>query len=174
MGCAMNPWQLAKESESSHQIALFCFLAKAEKYGFGAARVPGNYKLADGVLNAKLVEPVPELKWLHHIPNGGSRGDNAKSRAIAGGQLKAEGVKAGVLDLFWPLRRNQGIWAGSSFCGLYIEMKRPSEKTTKTGGLSEAQVEFGNFAHGQGYKVAVAYSWEEAAKIIEEYWNLGV
>lgn len=166
----MNPWQLAKESESSHQIALFCWAAKAERYGFDVANHVSGY-----LREAHLVPaPIPELKWLYHCPNGGTRGDNAKSRAIAGGQLKAEGVKAGVWDLFWPLRRNQGIWAGSSFCGLYIEMKRPSEKTTKTGGLSEAQVEFGNFAYSQGYKVAVAYSWEEAAKIIEGYWNLGV
>jgi len=167
----MNPWQLAKDSESSHQIALFCFLAKAEKYGFDVAKIAHSYT---STVAGTLVRPIPELKWLHHIPNGGSRGDTQKSRAIAGGQLKAEGVKAGVHDLFWPLVRLANPQDTIPFCGLYIEMKRPSEKTTKTGGLSDAQIEFGNFAHSQGYKVAAAYSWEEAAKIIEEYWKLGV
>jgi hypothetical protein len=170
MGVSMNPWQLAKESESSHQIALFCWAAKAEKMGFSIANNKLSYKTSDEFYKAL---PIPELKWLHHIPNGGSRGDTAKSRAIAGGQLKAEGVKAGVHDLFWPVSRRFGL-NPHGFCGLYIEMKRPSEKTTKAGGLSQAQIEFGNFAHSQGYKVAVAYSWEEAAKIIEDYWNLGV
>ena len=34
----MTPWQIAKDSESSHQIALFCFAAKAEKLvGIGLA-----------------------------------------------------------------------------------------------------------------------------------------
>ena len=36
------------------------------------------------------------------IPNGGTRGADAKSRMIAGARLKAEGVRAGVPDLvFW-------------------------------------------------------------------------
>ena len=44
----MNPAQIAKDSESSHQIALFAMCA----------------------LNMKR---YPELKWLHAIPNGGLR-----------------------------------------------------------------------------------------------------
>lgn len=38
----------------------------------------------------------PELKWLHHIPNGGSRN---KAEAV---KLKQMGVKAGVSDLCLP------------------------------------------------------------------------
>lgn len=52
----------------------------------------------------------PELKWLHHCPNGGSRNRNEAVK------LKQMGVKAGVSDLCLPYPR--GI-----YCGLYIEMK---------------------------------------------------
>lgn len=57
------------------------------------------------------VSKYPELALLYHIPNGGSR---RKSEA---GRFKAEGVKAGVPDLFLPAARG-------NFHGLYIEMKR--------------------------------------------------
>ena len=52
----------------------------------------------------------PELKWLHHVPNGGSRN---KQEAV---KFKQMGVKAGVSDLCLPYPK--GI-----YCGLYIEMK---------------------------------------------------
>lgn len=38
----------------------------------------------------------PWLKWMHHIPNGGSRN---KIEAV---RLKAQGVKRGVPDIFLP------------------------------------------------------------------------
>ena len=52
----------------------------------------------------------PELKWLHHCPNGGSRN---RLEAV---KLKQMGVKAGVSDLCLPYPK--GI-----YCGLFIEMK---------------------------------------------------
>lgn len=52
----------------------------------------------------------PELKWLHHIPNGGSRN---KAEAV---KLKSMGVKSGVSDLHLP-------YAKGVYIGLYIEMK---------------------------------------------------
>ena len=55
------------------------------------------------------VSKYPELALLYHIPNGGSR---RKSEA---GRFKAEGVKAGVPDLFLPAARE-------NFHGLYIEI----------------------------------------------------
>jgi len=136
----ISPKNLAKDSEASHQTALFAWAA----------------------LNAKR---WPELKWLHHIPNGGSRGDSAQSRAIRGGQLKAQGVRVGVADVFLPVRR--GSWSG-----LYIEMKKPSERPKREGskgGLSDEQIEFGVFVKSQGYGWCCCYSWEEAVKIIEQY-----
>ena len=77
----MTPGQLAKsDSEAAHQTALFAWAALQ-------------------------VKRWPELRWLHHIPNGGSRGDDAKSRAIRGGQLKAQGVRTGVSDVSLPVKR---------------------------------------------------------------------
>lgn len=62
------------------------------------------------------VSKYSELALLYHIPNGGSR---RKSEA---GRFKAEGVKAGVPDLFLPAARE-------NFHGLYIEMKRKAVET---------------------------------------------
>ncbi len=162
----MNPWQLAKDSESSHQVALFCFVAKAMQYGFALAKTEVAYKYKDPALLG-VTYPVRELYWLHHIPNGGSRGDTARSAAIHGGQLKAEGVKAGVLDICWNLKRAQ-------YSGLYIEMKRPSLKSAKNpqAGCSDEQLKFGEFVTSQGYYAVTCYTWLEAAEILEWYYNL--
>ena len=106
---------------------------------------------------------------LHHIPNGGSRGDDAKSRAIRGSQMKAQGVRTGVADVCLPVRR--GGWSG-----LYIEMKKPSEKPVKAtskGGVSDDQAEFGAFVQSQGFGWIVCYSWEDAAAVIEQYMEQG-
>ena len=53
------------------------------------------------------MQKYPELKWLHHIPNGGSRN---RAEAI---KLKQMGVKSVVSDLCLPYPK--GI-----YCGLYI------------------------------------------------------
>ena len=63
---------------------------------------------------------MPELNLLFHIPNGGKRNITTAKR------LKAEGVKAGVPDLFLPVSRG-------GFFGLFIEMKVGKNKTTQTG-----------------------------------------
>lgn len=139
----MSPEQLAKSgTESAHQTALFAWAA----------------------LNTK---EHPELVWLHHIPNGGSRGDSAQSRAIRGGQLKAQGVRQGVADLCLPVRR--GDWSG-----LYIEMKKPTEKpikATSKGGVSDEQAAFGAFVKSQGFGWCVCYSWTEAKDVLLSYLN---
>lgn len=93
----------------------------------------------------------PELRLLFHIPNGGSRG---KAEA---GRFKAEGVKAGVPDLFLPVAR--GIWHG-----LFIEMKRQ-----KGGRVSDAQREWLSDLEREGYRAELARGWQEAAEIILEY-----
>ena len=101
------------------------------------------------------VSKYPELALLYHIPNGGSR---RKSEA---GRFKAEGVKAGVPDLFLPAARG-------NFHGLYIEMKR------KAGGrVSADQKAWINALSKQGYAVRVCLGWEDAARTLEEYLQLG-
>ena len=95
----------------------------------------------------------PELKWLHHVPNGGSRN---KMEAV---KLKQMGVKAGVSDLCLPYPR--GI-----YCGLSIEMKYGNNRQQDT------QKEFLADMAEAGHFVATCYSAEEAIKVIEEYLKL--
>lgn len=104
----------------------------------------------------------PELRWLHHIPNGGARGDDAKTRAIRGNALKAEGVKVGVADLFLPVKRGE-------FSGLYIEMKKPG----KLKNTSQEQKEFGEFVKAQGFGWIVCDNWESAVQVLQDYLNYG-
>lgn len=95
----------------------------------------------------------PELKWLHHIPNGGSR------NRIEAAKLKEMGVKAGVSDLFLPCRK--GIYGG-----MYVEMKFGSNRQT------DKQKEFLADMVRNGYFVVTCYSAEKAIQVIEEYVNL--
>lgn len=92
----------------------------------------------------------PELQLLFHVPNGGYR-----STATAG-RMKAEGVKAGVPDLFLPVAR-QG------YHGLFIEMKAGRNKPTAY------QTQWLENLSNQGYLAVVCYGWEEAAKVLTEY-----
>ena len=59
------------------------------------------------------MQRMPELEYLHHVPNGGKRD---KATAIA---LKRQGVKAGVPDVVLPVPRGE-------YHGLYIELKAGS------------------------------------------------
>lgn len=99
------------------------------------------------------VGKYPELKWLHHVPNGGSRN---KQEAV---KLKQMGVKAGVSDLCLPYPK--GI-----YCGLYIEMKFGNNRQQDT------QKEFLADMAAAGHFVATCYSAEEAVSIITEYLEL--
>ncbi len=92
----------------------------------------------------------PELKLLFHIPNGGYR-----STATAG-RMKAEGVKAGVPDLFLPV-------AKGGYHGLFIEMKAGKNKPTMH------QTKWLDHLSNQGYLTVVCYSWEDAAKVLTKY-----
>lgn len=79
----------------------------------------------------------PELRLIHHCPNGGSR--NAREAH----NLRMQGVKAGIPDIFLPVAR--GGWHG-----LYIEMKR-----RKGGRVSVDQQRMILALRAQGYKVEV-------------------
>ena len=92
----------------------------------------------------------PEIRLLFHIPNGGSR------NKIEAANLKRQGVKSGVPDLFLPAPK--GIYAG-----LFIEMKYGKNKP------SEKQKEWLEDLEQQGYAVTVCYSWERAAAVIVKY-----
>jgi len=159
-----TPAQLAKSgTEHAEQVAFFAWLAMATMRGLEAAddercyNVKGHAEATYGHANG-----IRDLEWFHAIPNGGSRGDDEKSRAIRGGQLKAEGQRNGVFDTFLP-RPNNG------YAGLYVEFKRRGFKTHKNGGMSDKQVEFQVFARNMRYAAEVAYGWEEAVAITKAY-----
>ena len=107
----------------------------------------------------------PELRWLHHVPNGGWR------RKTVAAKLKAEGVRAGVHDYCWPFRRPVQVPAvvlepGSRvefYSGLYIELKAGENTATKE------QREFADFVRAQGFKVVFARGWEEAWRAVCQY-----
>jgi hypothetical protein len=94
---------------------------------------------------------IPELNNLFAIPNGGMR-----HPAVAA-QLKAEGVKPGVPDLFLAHPSNGAP-------GLFIEMKR------RVGGrLSPEQQAWRERLTMNGYRVRVCKGWEEAKVEIINY-----
>ena len=96
----------------------------------------------------------PELKWLYHVPNGGSRN---RAEAV---KLKQMGVKAGVSDLQLPAGR--GIYGG-----ICLEMKY------EDGTIQKSQKEFLRDMAAAGKYACVCYGAEEAIKTLEEYLSLG-
>ena len=91
----------------------------------------------------------PQLRWMHAIPNGGLRDVRTATN------LKAEGVKAGVLDIFLP-------YPNDKWSGLYLEMKVGKNR------LTEEQKEFIAFVQ-RYYDYSVCYSWLEAKDKIVDY-----
>ena len=85
------------------------------------------------------------------IPNGGLR------NVIVARKLKAEGVTAGVPDLFLPIPR-------TPYHGLWIEMKR-----RKGGRVSPDQAAVIAGLRAKGYHVVIARGSDEAIAAIEEY-----
>ena len=98
-------------------------------------------------LNAKA---YPMLKWMFAIKNV------EKGGKIAGAMAKAEGVKAGVSDIFLPYAKN-------GYHGLFIEMKKPDGKA------STIQLEFQSDMSTIDYACCIAYSWAEARDYILLY-----
>lgn len=93
----------------------------------------------------------PVLNLLFHIPNGGKRG---KAEA---GRFRAEGVKAGVPDLFLPAPIGK-------YHGLFIELKRRKESKT-----SEEQKNWIRDLSKQGYCAKICFGWEHASEEITKY-----
>lgn len=95
----------------------------------------------------------PELKLLYHCPNGGTR------NKLEAANLKRQGVKAGVPDLFLPVPRNNKH-------GLFLEMKVGRNKCT------DNQKKWIRALMEQNYEVKICYSCEEAIQIIKKYLNI--
>lgn len=135
----MEPNDFAKSgTEHGHQVALFAAVQTYESL-------------------------VPELKWIYAVPNGGSRGSDARSAMIAGATMKAEGAKKGVSDICLPVAR----WG---LHGLYIEMKKPGAKGGPRGtGESKEQIEFGQFLIANGYWYECCDHWAKAFRLLMNY-----
>ena len=91
---------------------------------------------------------------IYAIPNGGQR------NIITAKKLKAEGVTAGIPDLFIAA-------ACGGFNGMYIELKNG-----KQGILSENQKSIIAHLQNKGYKVVVCRSFEDFTSIINAYLSL--
>jgi len=92
----------------------------------------------------------PQLGLMFAVPNGGLR------NKLVAKKLKAEGVKAGVPDIFLAVPRDP-------YHGLFIEMKFGKNKAT------DNQIKWLNGLQFEGYETAICYSWGEAKDIICKY-----
>jgi len=95
----------------------------------------------------------PELELLFAIPNGGYR------KPIEAINLKKQGVKAGVPDMFLPIPKK-------NFAGLWIELKYGKNKA------SEKQKWWIERLNNQGYLAIVCYGFEETRTAIIQYLSL--
>ena len=93
---------------------------------------------------------LPELRMMYAVPNGGLR-DVRVAR-----KMKAEGVKAGVLDINLDVPRG-------GYHGLRIEMKYGKNKPT------EKQRMWMDRYKSYNYKVEVCYNWIDAKNAILAY-----
>ena len=92
-------------------------------------------------------------KLLMAIPNGGQR------NSIVAAKLKAEGVVAGVPDLFLAISRHK-------MHGLWIEMKNG-----KAGRVSGNQDEMMARLMSEGYECRIARSRDDFESIVNDYLN---
>lgn len=95
-----------------------------------------------------------DYRWFH-CPNGGGRS------LAEGAKFKRMGVKAGIPDIILPMAR-------SSYHGLVIELKRPDGKPND---VRPEQQDWLDWFKKQGWCVHVAYGFEDAKRILREYFN---
>lgn len=87
---------------------------------------------------------IPELAGMFAVPNGMW----SKNKAIAMKQ-KAEGLKAGVPDIFLPVPKNE-------YSGMFIEMKYGDGRVRKE------QQTWIDQLQKSGYKVEICWTWISA------------
>ena len=98
----------------------------------------------------------PEAKKIFAIPNG----TYIKTHASRN-RAKAEGLRKGVPDLMLPVARH-------GFNGLFIEMKKPKDKTP-AGKPTKEQITRLSQLSDDGYMAVLCVGWDAARKTIEEY-----
>ncbi|HYH16132.1 MAG TPA: hypothetical protein VD794_12975 [Flavisolibacter sp.] len=163
-----DPWSYAEKTglEHAHQTALFMWANMTYQFGLqigmdAKAYIEAGYAKKRSIELGGEVYAVPQLKWLHAIHNQG-HGDK-----IRGGKAKAEGVKAGVSDVFLPVPmfgQNQPTQIRPVLkCGLYLELKVGKNS------VSEIQYEFITDMRDAGYEACWVVGWENARDKILEY-----
>lgn len=131
------------------------------------ARAPGAPRVTEHDLQTALITrcnlmsaQIPQLRLLFAIPNGAKLpftvDANGQRVSRQGAFLRAEGLKAGVPDLFLPVARGR-------FHGLFVEMKRPGNKP------SDEQNKWMGDLSAEGYACVVCYSDDEAYSTILAY-----
>lgn len=133
-GAILTPEQIAAAgTEHAHQAAIFQWIATGGAHTYAQC-----------------------LDLLFAVPNGGDR------KAHVGGRMKAEGVKSGVPDMCWPIKR-------FGYAGLWIELKKPSELGKKNQGRSDKQIWWQKRLLEQGYAVVTAFGWQAACWVLVLY-----
>ena len=104
-------------------------------------------------------DKYPVLRWIFAIPNGGKR---HPATAV---KLKAEGVKAGVWDIFVPVAMGDRQSGYSVQSGMFIEMKHG--KNTLTSNQKQFQKDV-----GMDYDWATCWSAISASQVIGDYLDI--
>lgn len=151
-------------SEHQHQVELFAWAAVVGHCGLFSATQWSNQHPLHVKRKAKPTKGLGDnrLRWLHAIPNGGSRGGDKLGAAIVGARMKAGGVRRGVPDLFLPLPMG-------GFGGLYVELKRANGRLSN---LTAEQREFRDYAQASGYAWSVCFGYMQAIDVLTKYLNL--
>lgn len=110
-----------------------------------------NEEHKEQVAVIKFCQGVDGLNKIFAIPNGGAR------NIVTAVNLKKEGVKKGVPDLFLPLPKGK-------YHGLFIEMKK-----VNGGVVSKDQKERLAELNEDGYKAVVCNGAIEAIDVLLEY-----
>jgi hypothetical protein len=133
---------------------------------YGNSKPPNSLKVKRSTTTTGLVPTEKEdakklIQWAYtqplirdliiHIPNEGKR------TAWEGRSLALMGLRAGVSDFFLPLPRGR-------FHGAWLELKR-----AKGGRLSDVQQDWINKMLKLDYAAYVAYGFDDAVKMLEEY-----
>lgn len=120
--------------------------------------VPSEHESQVAFFTRVRLDPRTKHLPIFAIPNGGAR------HIAVARKLKAEGVKAGVPDIFVavPGQRLRDLPP----CGLFIEMKRRPNK------LTPEQVGWLTLLNRIGYNVATCYSADEAWNALSDYLQL--
>ena len=166
----------AAEQKRRNQSTMDLYAALADKPTVQLAEVrpkrpPAMRAKPAGAERSEAQEQAAVITWWGHycqtqnlppfalfsIPNGA----HLAGGMIAAVQLKRQGMRPGVLDLFLTVPR-------SEYHGFYIEMKVGKNKP------SDEQKAFYQFARSEGYAAGIYWSADDAINAIKKYFAASV